>query len=83
MLGATRPNAYIDSEHHLIDNGIISSARDTYNAIEIAYVDDTTQAFGSPPGPPPNPQDRSQRFLTPTPARSPSASTSISTVNTT
>jgi hypothetical protein len=31
---------YIDSEHHLIDNGIITSGRDTFNAVEIAYVRD-------------------------------------------
>ena len=41
---------YIDSEHHLIDNGIITSARDTYNAVEVAYVGDASQAFGSTPG---------------------------------
>jgi hypothetical protein len=36
---------YIDSEHHLIDNGIISSARDTFNAVEVSYVKNATEAF--------------------------------------
>jgi hypothetical protein len=36
---------YIDSEHHLIDNGIITSARDTFNAVEIAYVKDARSAM--------------------------------------
>jgi hypothetical protein len=36
---------YIDSEHHLIDNGIITSARDTFNAVEIAYVENAKNAF--------------------------------------
>jgi hypothetical protein len=31
---------YIDSEHHLIDNGIITTGRDTFNAVETAYVRD-------------------------------------------
>lgn len=43
---------YIDSEHHLIDNGIITSARDTYNAVEVAYVGDASRAFGSTNGAP-------------------------------
>jgi hypothetical protein len=43
---------YIDSEHHLIDNGIITSARDTYNAVEVAYVGDASQAFASASGAP-------------------------------
>ncbi len=36
---------YIDSEHHLIDNGIVTSARDTFNAVEVAYVDEANKAF--------------------------------------
>jgi hypothetical protein len=36
---------YLDSEHHLIDNGIITSGRDTFNAVEIAYVSDAKSAF--------------------------------------
>jgi hypothetical protein len=36
---------YIDSEHHLIDNGIITSARDTFNAVEVAYVKDARDAY--------------------------------------
>ncbi len=43
---------YIDSEHHLIDNGLIASARDTFNAVEVAYIDESTKAyppsFGAP-----------------------------------
>jgi hypothetical protein len=35
----------IDSEHHLIDNGIITSARDTFNAVEVAYVENATEAY--------------------------------------
>ncbi|MFZ2087371.1 MAG: hypothetical protein WAU47_02245 [Desulfobaccales bacterium] len=35
----------IDSEHHLIDNGIITSARDTFNAVEVGYVNKATDAF--------------------------------------
>jgi hypothetical protein len=45
---------YIDSEHHLIDTGIITTARDTFNAVEIAYVRDATQAF---PNKMPDPSD--------------------------
>ena len=36
---------YLDSEHHLIDNGIVTSARDTFNAVEVQYVDESTKAF--------------------------------------
>ena len=36
---------FIDSEHHLIDNGIVTSARDTFNAVELAYVKDARSAF--------------------------------------
>ncbi len=36
---------YIDSEHHLISNGIITSARDTFNAVEIDYVTNASYAF--------------------------------------
>ena len=36
---------YLDTEHHLIDNGIVTSARDTFNAVEVAYVDEATKAF--------------------------------------
>ena len=43
---------YLDSEHHLIDNGIVTSARDTFNAVEVAYVDESTKAFVTEPGRP-------------------------------
>jgi len=43
---------FIDSEHHLIDNGIITSARDTFNAVELAYVKDARSAFPSGSGVP-------------------------------
>ena len=43
---------YLDSEHHLIDNGIITSARDTFNAVDIAYVKNATDAFPSGSGAP-------------------------------
>jgi hypothetical protein len=46
---------HIDSEHHIIDNGIITSARDTFNAVEVAYVDDATQAFPDTYGGAPDP----------------------------
>lgn len=36
---------YVDSEHHLIDNGIITTARDTFNAVEVEYVLDAEKAF--------------------------------------
>jgi hypothetical protein len=36
----------------LIDNGIITSARDTFNAVEVEYVSNAQQAFGSTPGNP-------------------------------
>ena len=39
---------YIDSEHHLIDNGIITSARDTFNAVELAYVKDAPKRLPQP-----------------------------------
>ena len=29
----------------MIDNSIVTSARDTFNAVEVAYVDDATKAF--------------------------------------
>jgi len=38
---------YIDSEHHIIDNGILTSARDTFNGVEVAYVSDARDAFGN------------------------------------
>lgn len=37
---------YIDSEHHLILNGLITTARDTYNAVEVEYVSWAEKAFG-------------------------------------
>jgi hypothetical protein len=43
---------YLYFEHHLIDNGIITSARDTYNAVEVAYVSNAAEAFGSTSGDP-------------------------------
>lgn len=43
---------YLDSEHHLIDNGLVTSARDTYNAVEIEYVLDAREAFGYQSGMP-------------------------------
>jgi hypothetical protein len=36
---------YLDSEHHLIDNGIITTARDAFNAVEIAYVKDARSTY--------------------------------------
>ena len=44
----------LDSEHHLIDNGIISSARDTFNAVEVQYVDESTKAFQGQGNPDPS-----------------------------
>jgi hypothetical protein len=56
---------YLDRQHHLIDSSIISSARDTYNAMEVAYVKGARQASSTtteprtpapstPPGPCPS-----------------------------
>jgi hypothetical protein len=44
-LKSFRQYFYLDSEHHLIDNGIITSARDTFNAVEVAYVKDARKAY--------------------------------------
>ena len=46
---------YLDSEHHLIDNGIVTSARDTFNAVEVGYVDDAEKAFVTGGRVPPTP----------------------------
>ena len=43
---------YIDSEHHLIDNGIVTSARDTFNAVEVGYVDEATRPSSPAAGAP-------------------------------
>ncbi len=43
---------YLDSEHHLIDNGIVTSARDTFNAVEVGYVDNADKAFPTGRAPP-------------------------------
>lgn len=36
---------YVDSEHHIIHNGIRTTARDTYNAVTVEYVQKATEAF--------------------------------------
>ena len=36
---------YIDSEHHIVDNGLIATARDTFNGVAVEYVEDSTTAF--------------------------------------
>jgi hypothetical protein len=43
---------WIDSEHHLIDNGIVTSARDTFNAVEVAFVEDAKTAMPTTGGSP-------------------------------
>ena len=36
----------------MIDHGIVTSARDTFNAVEVAYVDEATKAFATGQGAP-------------------------------
>jgi murein DD-endopeptidase MepM/ murein hydrolase activator NlpD len=36
---------YIDSQHHLVDNGMITTSRDTFNAVEVEYVENAETAF--------------------------------------
>lgn len=48
MAARTRPFRnyfYVDSEHHIVDNGIIATNRDTYNAVAVEYVKNSKTAF--------------------------------------